>query len=832
MRLTAFILLIFLTLSGFSQKKSSYVSGKVIDENENALAGVSITILGKQTGIITSDSGTYRIKVPTEKAFALIYSFSDYRDEQKNFYLSEEEEERLTVKLERGGKTLKTVVIQDEKERKETGLVKINPKNAVMLPSATGGVEGLIKILVGSNNELTSQYSVRGGNYDENLIYLNDFEVYRPYLVRSGQQEGLSFINPELVKNINFYNGGFQAKYGDKISSVLDIQYRKPVSFRGSVYISLLEQGFHFEGTSKNDKLTWLFGIRSKTNKNLLSSQEVKGNYVPSSADLQGFITYKLSQKLQLELLGIISGSKFTLIPESAQKSTAVFSPLFTANVGLDIFFEGQEKDNYNTNLVGLTLDQTVNNKVRLKWMASHYADNENENFDITGFYLFGERNFDKTSSAFGQITSPLGAGVFQNYARNKLNIEVYNISNKGSFDKGKHFIQWGAGIDHTIIHDKLNEWEYKDSAGYSLPYNPDALNLSNVLKYKADLIIDKYSGYIQDNIRLGNTVRDITLQAGVRFNYNSLNGEFIVSPRAQISYKPDWKNDIVFKVAAGIYDQPPFYRELRRYDGTINRDLESQKSIQFVAGFDYNLSTGDRPFRITTEAYYKSLTDVVPYDIDNVRIRYYGANSAKAYVTGIETRIFTELVKDAESWLSIGVSRTKEDLRNDFFYTYKNAAGEIIASQTQDQVVADSVRTDVGYVRRPTDRLLTLGLFLQDYLSTNKNFKVHLNMIYGSNMSYNIPKSVKYRNALIIEPYIRVDLGFSALLLSEKSLRRGHSPFRSFENIWASLEIFNLIDRANTISYQLIKDFANTTFSIPNRLTPRLINLKLLARF
>jgi hypothetical protein len=832
MRITAFILLVFISLSGFSQKKAAYVLGKVIDENENPLPGVSITILGKQSGIVTSDSGTFRIKVPAEKAFALIFSYSGYRDEQKNFYLSENEEEQLTVKLGRSGKTLEPVVINDQKERTETGLVKINPKSATMLPSTTGGVEGLIKILVGSNNELTSQYSVRGGNYDENLIYINDFEIYRPFLVSNGQQEGLSFINPELAKNINFYTGGFQAKYGDKISSVLDIQYKKPLFFGGSVYVSLLEQGFHLEGSSKNQKLTWLFGVRSKTNKNLLSSQEITGNYVPSASDLQALITYKLSQKLQLELLGIISGSKFTFVPQSAQKSTAVFSPLFTANLGLDIFFDGQEKDNYNTNLVGLSLNQFVNKRVKLKWMASRYADIENENFDITGAYLFGERNFDKTSSAFGQITNPLGAGVFQNYARNALNIEVYNISHKGSFDKGKHFIQWGAGVDHTIIHDKLNEWEFQDSAGYSLPFNPNALNLSNVLKSASNLMIDKYSGYVQDNIRLCDSVIDVTLQAGVRFNYNSLNREFIVSPRAQLSYKPNWKKDIVFKAAAGVYDQPPFYREMRRYDGTVNTALKSQKSVQFVAGFDYNLSNGSRPMRITTEAYYKSLTDVDIYDIDNVRIRYYGNNNAKAYATGIETRIFTELVKDAESWLSIGVSQTKEKLNNDFYYTYKNAAGQIITSQTPDQVVADSVKNEVGYVRRPSDRLLTLGLFLQDYLSTNKNFKVHLNMIYGSNMSYNIPNSVKYRNALIIEPYMRVDIGFSALLLSEKSMRRSHSPFRGFDNIWASLEVFNLIDRANTISYQLIKDFANNTFSIPNRLTPRLINFKLLARF
>jgi hypothetical protein len=832
MRIAAVVIFLMISLSSFSQKKIAFVSGKVIDENENPLKGVSITILGKQNGIVTSDSGTYRLKVPADKAFALVFSFSGYRDEQKNFLLSENEEENVVVKLYNSSKLLTPVVISDQKERTETGLVKINPKSAMTLPSTTGGVEGLIKILVGSNNELTSQYSVRGGNYDENLIYINDFEIYRPYLVSNAQQEGLSFINPELVKNISFYTGGFQAKYGDKISSVLDIQYKKPTTFSGSVYISLLEQGFHLEGSSKNQKFSWLFGVRSKTNKDLLSSQEVQGNYVPSAADVQGLVTYRFSKKLELEILGIASGSKFTLIPQSAQKSSAVFSPLFTADLALDIFFSGQEIDNYNSNLIGISLNQYVSKKIKLKWMASHYTDNENENYDIIGDYLFGERDFDKTSSTYGQIINPLGAGLYQNFARNALNIEVYNFSHKGSYDKGKHFIQWGVSFDHTIIHDKLNEWELQDSAGYSLPYDPNMLNLSSVTKSSANLSINKYSGYLQDNIRLGDAVRPVTLQAGVRFNYNSLNGEFIVSPRVQFSYKPDWERDIVFKASAGVYDQPPFYREMRGYSGIVNTALKSQKSRQIVAGFDYNLSTGEHPMRITTEAYYKSLTDVDIYDIDNVRIQYYGNNNAVAYAAGLETRLYTELVKDAESWLSIGIGQTKEKLDNDYYYLYTNAAGQVITSTTTDQVIADSLKKEVEYVRRPTDRRVTLGLFLQDYLSTNKNFKVHLNMIYGSNMPYNIPNSVRYRDALIIEPYIRVDIGFSALLLSEKSLRRSHSPFRGFENIWASFEVFNLIDRANVISYQLIKDFANNTFAIPNRLTPRLINFKLLARF
>jgi hypothetical protein len=827
------IFLLLGTLSSFSQKKSAWVSGKLIDENENRLAKVSVIILGKTSGLATDDSGYFKIKVPAEKAFALVFSHTGYSDIQKNFYLSDGEEEKVTIEMERGGKTLETVVVGDDKERIETGLTKINPKNALNLPSTTGGVEALIKILVGSNNELTSQYSVRGGNYDENLIYVNDFEIFRPYLVSSGQQEGLSFINPELAKNVNFYTGGFQAKYGDKMSSVLDIQYKKPTRFAGSVYVSLLEQGLHVEGASKKGRVTYLVGVRNRSNKNLLKSQETLGSYIPSSSDVQAFVTYKLNEKIQLEFLGTYAVTKFSLYPEAAEKTTSVFSPLFTANLGLDILFEGQEHDRYKTNLIGLSLLHTPNKKLKLKWMISHFQNKENENFDIAGSYLFGDRDFDKTSSTYGQIVNPLGAGYYQNYGRNELDINVYNATLKGTYATGKHFIQFGNSIEQTNITDKLKEWEYQDSAGYSLPHNPANLNLFKSLRSTADLSVQKFSGYIQDNIRLGKNNKDITLQAGLRYNYNSLNKEFLVSPRMQFSWKPKWKKDVVFKMAAGAYHQPPFYRELRKYNGTLNTDVKAQKSYQFVAGMDYNFKGfGNRPFRLTTEAYYKSMSSVDIYDIDNVKIRYAGNNNAKAYATGFEARLFGELIKDAESWLSFGIMQTKENLDNDFYYQYKNAAGEIITSKSTDQVAVDSIKNEVGYVRRPTDRLITAGLYLEDYLPTNKNFKFHLNMIYGSNMSYNIPNSVKYRNALIIEPYIRVDAGFSAQLLSEKSKRRSHSPFKDFQNIWASFEVFNLIDRRNTISFQLVKDFANNTFAIPNRLTPRLVNLKIVGRF
>lgn len=834
-KILLFSLGLFISFASFAQKNPAYVSGKVVDENENPLPGVSIVILGQSKGIITNDSGYFRIRVAAGKAFALLFTHSGRKGEQRNFLLNEGEEETVTIRLEKGETTLAPVVITDQRDRRETGLIRPNPKTIINLPAAVTGVESLIKIFVGSNNELTSQYSVRGGSYDENLIYVNDFEIFRPYLVRNGQQEGLSFINPEMVRNINFYNGGFQAKYGDKMSSVLDIQYKKPKQFGGTAYAGLLEQGLELEGTSKNSKFSYLFGVRNRSNRNLLSRQDTKGNYVPSSADLQALITYQLSPKWTAELLANISKTKFTLVPEFSQLTTSIFSPFFSATIGVDINFEGREKDEYQTGMAGFSLTNTVSKKLKLKWMVSRFENDEKENIDITGAYLFGERDFDRRNATYGLIINPLGAGIFENWARNNLTITNWNIAHKGNYDAGKHALQWGLSYDKTAINDKLNEWEFQDSAGYALPYQPNMLQLSKLIKSNASLDINKFSGYLQDNILLGkDSSRSATLTAGVRFNYNSLNNEFLISPRIGASWKPKWKSDIVFRASAGIYDQPPFYRELRRYNGTLNTSLKAQKSMQAVAGFDYNfVGIGGRPMRWTTEAYYKSMTDVVPYDIDNVRIRYFGENMAKAYAAGVEMRLHGELVQDAESWISLGIMKTSEDLVNDHYYKYKNAAGEIITAQSTDQVPVDSVRYDVGWLRRPTDRRITFGLYASDYLATNKNFKAYINLLYGSNMPYNIPNAVKYRNGAVIEPYIRCDVGFSALLMDDdRSKRRSHSPFRNFDNVWASLELFNVIDRANTISYLLVKDFSNTVYLLPNRLTPRLINFKIVARW
>jgi hypothetical protein len=812
------------SLFSFAQKNPATVSGQVVNEAGAPLADVSVIILGQPRGTATNDSGYFSIKVPVDKAFALLFSFTGYRTVQQNFLLNEGEQEKVIIRLETGATTMEEVVISDGRERTETGLIRPNPKSIINLPSPVSGVESMIKVFVGSNNELTSQYNVRGGSYDENLIYVNDFEIFRPYLVRSGQQEGLSFINPEMVRNISFYNGGFQARYGDKMSSVLDIQYKKPKDFGGSAYVGILEQGAHVEGTGARGKLSYMVGLRNRSNRNLLSRQETQGNYVPSSTDFQALVGYQFNPKWSAEMLGNLSRTKFTLVPQFSQLTASVFSPFFTANIGVDIFFEGRERDEYSTGMIGVSTTYQPRQNLRLKFLASRFENNEEENIDIAGAYLFGDRDFDKSKPTFGLIINPLGAGVFQNFARNDLNITDYNISHKGSLDKGKHSILWGAGYNRTFINDRLHEWEYQDSAGYSLPYNQSSFALNKVIRSTAGLEVSRFNAYLQDNLVFHTGKSDFTLQAGVRMNYNDLNGEFLVAPRAGASWKPAWKRDIIFRAAAGAYHQPPFYRELRRYNGTVNTSVKAQKSWQGVAGLDYNFIGWNRPLRFTTEAYYKAMHDVVPYDIDNVRLRYFGENAAKAYAAGIEMRLFGELVKDAESWISLGIMRTKEDLEGDIYKVYK------LDSLNQP---IDSFTTEGGWLRRPTDRFLTFGMFFQDYLSTNKNFKVYLSTLYGSNLPYNIPGSIRYRNALQIQSYLRVDIGFSALLLtSEKSNRRSHSPFRNFDNIWASLEVFNLIDRPNTISYLLVKDFANNVFTMPNRLTPRLLNFKIIARW
>lgn len=830
-RLLTLLLYTLWAMTAAAQRTPASVVGKVTDAEGRPLAGSSVIMLGRVNGQVTDDSGQFRMSVPSEKAFALLFSHAGYRTHQSNFNLRPGAIERIEILLSKDSIRLKEIVVTAASDRREAGLIRLNAAAAQALPSITGGIEALIKIFVGSNNELTSQYAVRGGNYDENLVYVNDFEVFRPYLVRSGQQEGLSFINPELAGRIQFYNGGFQARYGDKISSVLDVSYRKPTRFGGSLSLGVLEQGLHVEGAGKKQRFSYLVGARSRTNRSILAAQEVKGSYIPSSSDVQALFNARLNDRWEAELLANLSDTDFEFLPRTAQLTSSVFSPFLSANLGMDIFFEGREEDRYRTSMVGLSATRRQSNRMKLKWMASGFYNGEKESFDITGYYLFGDRSFDRSRPDFGQITNPLGVGGYQRFARNRLEIRNVQLGHRGEWAiSAGHLARWGLNLDQTSIEDRLNEWVRKDSTGYTLPRSSGQLRLSEVIKSSNHLELHRWSGFLQDNMHFTRQ-RDITLQAGLRFQYNTLNREWLVSPRFSASMLSKKIKDLIWRVALGAYHQPPFYRELRRPDGIVHPGLQAQRSWQAVAGADWQFRWHDRPFRLTSEAYYKQLSNVVSYDIDNVRIRYSGRNDARAMAAGLEFRIAGEWVKDAESWVSLGFMRTLENLFDDRYYIFFDRNGKPFGIGSPDPYPTDSVLQQKGWLRRPTDRLVTLGIFFQDYLSTNRNVRVYLSTIAGSNMPFNIPGSVKYRNALVIEPYIRADVGFSALLYDAQSPKR-RRKVPGLQNCWASLELFNMLDRRNTISYELVKDFSNTVFTMPNRLTPRLLNLKATLRF
>lgn len=798
----------FLSFFSFSQNKAT-IFGTVKDEMQKPVEGVNVSIINSKTGSVTDSKGKFELEVPAETPFTLVFSFIGYETKKNTLLLKTGEQlEIKNIYLNKSSIEIPEISVEEQKVHQQQGMQKIDPKNVTTIPNPSGGVEALIKTLPGvsSNNELSSQYSVRGGNYDENLVYVNDFEIYRPFLIRSGQQEGLSFINSDLTQNILFSSGGFESKYGDKMSSVLDIQYKKPKDFGGSVTASLLGGGIHLEGSNKNYRLRYLLGARYKSNDYLLSSLDKQGIYKPSFADYQIDISYELTDKLQLEILSNYSRNQYQFIPDSQVTTLGV------VNSALQFvsYFEGQEIDKFETVMGGASLAHQVNKNLKLKWLTSGYLAKENETFDILGQYFLYELETDFSKETFGQRKYALGWGGDLNWARNYLTARVGNIGHKGFLSCQKHFFQWGINFQHELITDKLSEWTLLDSAGYSLPqkdtfpsFKPD-LELWEVLKTKIDIQSNRYSGYFQDTWDLSDS-KKIILTGGARLNYWDLNKEFIITPRLQLAVKPKWEKDIVFRASSGMYFQPPFYKELRNLNGVVNKNLKSQKSIHFVLGSDYHFSKWKRPFKFTSEIYYKYLYDLVPYEIDNVRIRYFGENNAMGYAAGIDLRLHGEIVPDEESWISLSVMQTQEDIKGD----------------------------SAGFIPRPTDQRINFGMFFQDHLPKNKNFKVHLNFLFGSGLPFGPPGHDRAKDTLKMPPYRRVDIGFSALLFDKKNREAPpRSIVRHFNSIWTSLEVFNLLGVSNTVSYLWIKDITNVQWGIPNYLTARRINFKLVLNF
>ncbi len=818
--MTRFYIFIFLLLLGSLQLNAQVnVKGKLYSEGDTLVPRANI-MLNNQVIAVSNDSGYFELTAPIGEDITLRFSHPSYADAERFFKLKSGEVK--TLRVEMNTKQLDVYQVVDNGNR-PSFMISMDPALIAVMATPGDPVMNMIKsagLGVATNNELSSGYSVRGGNFDENLIYLNDVEIYRPFLARSGQQEGLSFINSDMVQSIAFSSGGFEARYGDKMSSVLDIRYRKPNKFGATIMGSFLGVSLHIEDAIFKNRLKYNFGVRYKSNNYILSGLDTKGEYQPNFFDFQGVITYDINEKFEISVLGGYSDNNYQMIPSTR---TTIFGHVQEAKQ-LTVYFDGKESTRFRVGNVAFTFAFKPDENSSHKLIASYYSTKETENFDVTGQYYLGEIESDLANPDFGQVVNTVGVGSFMNHARNRLEASVYNVETKSKiFIRGRNFggknsmtISFGIRYQHEEIEDKLDEWNVLDSSGYLLPYygpaDTGAIVFDDVLKSKISLSSNRFMAYYQHGFSWFTAKKHrIVVTAGVRAQYWDLNQELIVSPRIQFAWKPNWKPDILFRIAGGVYYQAPFYRELRRLDGTINTNVKAQQSIHAIVGVDYNFKIMNRPFKFITEVYFKWINYLNPYEIDNIRIRYYAMNQAHGFSTGVDMKLGGEFIEGLQSWVTASVMTSQEDVEND---SYTPSAG--------------GPTTYPGYIPRPTDQRLQFGLFFQDHIPKIKSLRVHVNLLFGSMLPFGPPNDNRFSDTLRAPFYRRVDIGFSYVILQPNRDLKPKGAFRHFKTMWVSFEIFNLLDINNTISYLWIRDINDRQYAVPNYLTPRLFNLKL----
>ena len=843
-----FFIAIFFSILSYAQN-SATIKGKVTNSKGNGLENVFIEV-NFSSGIFTDKNGEYLIKVPANKSLLVKFSYLE-NEKTKSFYLKQGETRYINISF---NSELDGVTII---ERKEEDIKFVPFPKPGTIPSPTGDFlanMGSSAIGVNQSNELSSSYSVRGGNYDENLIYVNDIEIYRPFLARSGQQEGLSFVNSAMVDNLAFSAGGFGARYGDKLSSVLDITYKQPsdTTISGSVIASLLGVFTHFEGMSKNKKFSHLTGVRYRSNGYLLNSLPTSGDYNPVFWDAQTLLRFDLGLRADLEFLSHVSSNKYRVIPQTRETA---FGPINDA-LKFTVFFEGQEITQFLTGTGALSLNYKVAEDHDLKFITSIYRTVESERFDVLGEYWLDAVETDLGSDDFGETKFNKGIGSFINHARNELDATVANFYFKGDIQQNKnHHLRYGGKFQQEFINDKLSEWNLIDSAGFSVPQHPaNEIQLQEVLKAKNNLNSWRISGYFQDDYTskpkyktkifedtlVENSLAVYKVNFGIRGAYWSYNNQPTISPRASFKFVPRWyymrdtnivRRDAEFGLSVGLYHQYPFYREMRRFDGTLNKNIKAQRALNIVASNYFTFDWWERPFKFVTEAYYKHLTNVITYELDNVRIRYYANNNSKGYATGLDAKLNGEFIEGIESWFKASLLFASEDILDDYYYNFFNASGDQITPYSQDQVATDSIRIEPGYIPRPTDQRFTFGMFFQDKMPKWPSYKVSLTAIFGTGLPFGPPGYERYKDILRTPAYRRVDIGFSKDLLKKDVSKR--KPFaQNLQDAWISLEVFNLLNISNTVSYTWIKDVNGIQYAVPNYLTSRRLNLKFVCMF
>ncbi|UZO82680.1 TonB-dependent receptor [Aquimarina sp. ERC-38] len=829
--------------------QSALLKGVILDEEKKPVPGASIRY--NKDGTLSDNNGVYELLVPANQEIKVSISYLGFKNVVFKIALEENQVYELNPVLKTDIEQISEVIISGREKKTVEGITTLDPETIRLTPSANPGVEGLLKTLPGvsSNNELSTQYSVRGGNFDENLVYVNEIEVYRPFLIRSGQQEGLSFVNTDLVRSVDFSAGGFQAKYGDKLSSVLDITYRRPTGFGATANIGMLvgtrpssgnsnRDGIitglgnvfvSAEGISKDKKLAAILGVRFRDNSIIVKSRPTDVNFRPTFGDIQTYISYNFSNKFELGFLGNLAINRYNFQPI---QSFINFGNL-QSNQQLRVIYEGEEIDRYDTYFGALKGTYKPTEHTTLRFIGSAYQTQEQEYYDILANYALGDVNNDIGSENVGEVEFFRGAGSQFIHARNDLDAIIINAEHKGTYNKDEHQVDWGIKYTKEDILDRLQEYEIIDSLGFSIrppfsefvndqPYNP---NVSPIVPFNSvralnEVKIDRVSGFGQYSIRTQWKEHELWANFGVRGHYWNVHGKNIsssasvkISPRMQVALKPDWeKTDMIFRLSGGWYHQPPFYRELRDSTGTVQPDVKAQQSVHIVLGNDYSFLLKKRPFTLTSEIYYKYLTDVNPYTIENVRIRYEAANNAKAYAYGVDVRLTGDFVPGAESWLSVGYLKTEENIE------------------------------DRGFISRPTDQRFKVGLLFQDYVPTIPNLKAYLNLLFqtgvpGGTPNYADPytensEGENFRDQRLRD-YHRADLGISYIFIDEEKKKVESGLFSSFKSLSLGLEVFNIFNRQNAITNTFVRDASSgLQFAVPNFLSPRVLNVKLAMKF
>lgn len=809
----------FIGWSIFCLAQSATVKGVILDEFNQPIEGVNIS--STSNGTQTNENGFYTIDIKSDETITLTFSHVSHKNIVATFSLNDGEQLEFNPVMKVDIEQISTVVINGKRRKDIEGIIVIEPALIRKIPGANAGVENILMTLPGvsSNNELSTQYSVRGGNFDENLVYVNGIEVYRPFLIRSGQQEGFSFVNSDLVSNVDFSAGGFQAKYGDKLSSVLDITYKKPVEFGATANLSLLGANASVETASKNGKFTSITGLRYRDNSLFVEAKQTETNFQPVFADAQTYLTYQFNNKFELSFLGNASINKYDYEPLTRQTN---FGTLENP-IALIVNYEGQERDRYQTLFGALQGSYVVNDNLDLQLVASSYHTTEEEYFDIFAQYALGEVNSNIGDEDLGEVEFTTALGTQLNHGRNDLDALITTVEQKGTYNLNENEIKWSVKFTNEDIRDRLVEWEVIDSAGFSInpprnggfndqPYTPDSgpIEAFQNVRSRNNTTINRIQAYLQWSKHSKIGEHDVWYNAGIRTHNWTVDdrisetvSQTVFSPRAQFAIKPNWEKDMLFRLGTGFYYQPPFYRELRDRNGLVNPNVKAQKSIHFIIGNDYSFKLWDRPFKLTTEVYYKNITDVNPYSVENVRIRYNATNDTEAYAYGLDLRLNGEFVPGTESWFSLGLLKTEEN------------------------------RNNRGYISRPTDQRFKFAALFQDYVPKLPNFKMYLNLVYNSGLPGGSPSyadAYEYQNRL--PSYKRADVGFQFVVVdANKTFDSGWK--KAFKDLSFGVEIFNIFNNQNSITNTWVRDvYTKRQFAIPNFLTPRVFNIRTTMRF